>query len=390
LGGGKDYLLPRSKQGKRRDGEDLSALLRARGYAVVEDRAGLAAAKSGRVFGAFAMGPMAAEIDRPHTRPQEPNLAEMARKAIELLSSDPDGFFLMIEGSQIDWACHANDPAHLLGDLVMFDEAVNVALDFAKSDGNTLVLAFSDHNTGGMSIGNRATSRTYSQMGVEELIGPFKRMKASAPEMWRKLCAPRDPEEVKPDQVKPQDVQKVVEECWGISLSLNEARHLLQVAGLDSENPHNAFGAVICPKWTNVGFTSHGHTGGDVPLFAFGPGAPVGLLDGPAIGALSASALGLDLEKLNQRLYVDLQREVADARVSVVDSGENKLVVRVLLGDRSAELPVHKNILTIAGKSIELEGLVVYVAETKKAYLPLQAVQLLRGQPVCLPSIARQ
>ena len=216
-------------------------------------------------------------------------MEEMTRKAIELLSSDPDGFFLMVEGSQIDWACHANDPAHLLSDLLMFDKAVRVVLEFAKSHGNTLVLAFSDHNTGGMSIGNRSTEESYSQTGIEELIGPLKKMKVSAPEMWRRLCAPGDPADVKPAQIRPQDVQQVVEACWGVPLSLAEAQQLLELAGQDPDNPHDAFGALICPQWTRLGFTTHGHTGGDVPLFAFGPCRPVGLLDGPEIGKVTAT-----------------------------------------------------------------------------------------------------
>jgi alkaline phosphatase len=60
---------------------------------------------------AFAAGHMDPEIDRPHQNPGQPTLEEMTRKAIELLAQDEEGFFLMVEGSQIDWACHANDPA---------------------------------------------------------------------------------------------------------------------------------------------------------------------------------------------------------------------------------------------------------------------------------------
>ncbi len=389
LGGGRDYLLPQPDPGRRSDGENLTVLLQARGYSLVEDRLALEAVKSGKVFGTFALGPMAAEIDRPQTCPQEPTLAEMTHKAIELLSADPDGFFLMVEGSQIDWAGHANDPAHLLSDLVMFDQAVEVALQFAKGDGSTLVLALSDHNTGGMSIGNRLTNKSYSQTGIEEVIGPLKKMKTSAPEMWRRLCAPREPAEVRAEQIPPQQVQQVVEACWGVPLSLNEARQLLDIAGQDPENPHNAFGAMICPKWTSVGFTSHGHTGGDVPLFAFGPGRPVGLFDGPEIGKLTARALGLNLDELNNRLFVDVQRALPDARVSVEGGEPGGLVVRIVLGDKTAELAVNKNLLVLAGQSIELEGLVVYMPDTKKVYLPLQAVQLIAGQPVSLPAIAR-
>ena len=106
---------------------------------------------------------------------------------------------------------------------------------------------------------------------------------------------------------------------------------------------------LICPKWTSLGFTSHGHTGGDVPLFAFGPGRPVGLLDGPEIGKLTARRSGLDLEQLNQRLFVDVERAIPDAQVSVEAGESGNLVVRIALGDKSAELPVNKNLLVLAG-----------------------------------------
>ena len=132
LGGGKRYLLPKDAGGARTDGENLLDVLRKRGYRFVENRDDLMALTSGRVFGMFAKSHMEAEIDRPRFAPQQPTLAEMTQKAIELLSQDPDGFFLMVEASQVDWADHANDPGHLLSDLLMYDQAVRVALDFAE------------------------------------------------------------------------------------------------------------------------------------------------------------------------------------------------------------------------------------------------------------------
>jgi hypothetical protein len=81
---------------------------------------------------------------------------------------------LMVEASQVDWACHTNDPAHLISDLMMFEEAVKTAVDFAQQDGSTLVLAFSDHNTGGFFVGNMATSGTYSQMTPDALLRPLR------------------------------------------------------------------------------------------------------------------------------------------------------------------------------------------------------------------------
>lgn len=62
------------------------------------------------------------------------------------------GFFLMIEGSQIDWACHKNDADNAIGEMLDFDAAIGAALDFAAADGQTLVIITADHETGGMSI----------------------------------------------------------------------------------------------------------------------------------------------------------------------------------------------------------------------------------------------
>ena len=90
------------------------------------------------------------DIDRSSLAPEQPSLSEMTNKSIELLSQNKNGFFLMVEGSQVDWADHANDPNYAVTDFLAFDKAVKAAVDFAKKDGHTLVLAFPDHNTGGM------------------------------------------------------------------------------------------------------------------------------------------------------------------------------------------------------------------------------------------------
>ena len=75
-----------------------------------------------------------------------------SQKAIDILSKNPKGFFLMIEGSQIDWAGHDNDSLHLIDETLDFDKAVGLALDFAQKDGHTLVVITADHETGGVTI----------------------------------------------------------------------------------------------------------------------------------------------------------------------------------------------------------------------------------------------
>jgi alkaline phosphatase len=226
LGGGRDQLLPLSAQGKRADGEDLRQVLKQSGYQLPETREALAEVKPGKVFGMFASGPLSPELDRPQLRPQEPTLAEMTAKAIELLTANPHGFFLVVEGSQIDWACHANDPAHLISDLLAFDDAVRVALDFAKRDGQTLLLAVPDHNTGGLTIGNFRTDATYSQMQIGDLLDPLRQMRRSSSGIWDQLCGGREREAVKAESIDPRDVQRVVLEHWSVTIDLEEAREI--------------------------------------------------------------------------------------------------------------------------------------------------------------------
>jgi len=92
---------------------------------------------------------MSFDIDRSS---EEPSLAEMTQKAIDLLSQDTDGFFLMVEGSKIDWAGHTNDVVAKVTDTLAFDRAFGVALEFARNCGNTIVISASDHGCGGLQI----------------------------------------------------------------------------------------------------------------------------------------------------------------------------------------------------------------------------------------------
>jgi alkaline phosphatase len=152
LGGGEDEFLPEGvagcypEPGERADGRDLIAEATTSGYAYVCDAANLAAidpASTPKLLGLFA--------DEGMTRPFAPSLAEMTEKAIDILSQDPDGFFLMVEGGQIDWASHDNDATNVISDTAGFDEAVAVVQTYASSAPDTLVIVTADHETGGMS-----------------------------------------------------------------------------------------------------------------------------------------------------------------------------------------------------------------------------------------------
>jgi alkaline phosphatase len=88
----------------------------------------------------------------PYAAQRDVSLKELTQKAIQILSQDPDGFFLMVEGSQIDWAAHQNDGTNVVSEVVDFDEAVGAGLDFAEQNGETLVIITADHETGGFAV----------------------------------------------------------------------------------------------------------------------------------------------------------------------------------------------------------------------------------------------
>jgi len=88
----------------------------------------------------------------PYTAERTVSLPELTSKALDILAQDPDGFFLMVEGSQIDWAGHKNDGSNIVAEVVDFDNAVGVGLDFAEKNGDTLVIITADHETGGFAL----------------------------------------------------------------------------------------------------------------------------------------------------------------------------------------------------------------------------------------------
>lgn len=146
LGGGREFFTPKSQAGsKRTDETDVIGQAKAAGYQYVDTRDALLAAKGTEVLGLFEDAEMTTEAP-------EPTLAEMADKAISILSQDKDGFFVMIEGGQIDRKCHANDAPGAVKQTIDFSDAVGKALEFARTNGNTLVIVTADHETGGLTL----------------------------------------------------------------------------------------------------------------------------------------------------------------------------------------------------------------------------------------------
>ncbi|WP_243633317.1 alkaline phosphatase [Paenibacillus xerothermodurans] len=242
LGGGKQYFLPEAQGGKQKE-RNLLAEAKEKGFTYVEDRDQLMSAKGDKLIGLFANDAMAPELDREETN--QPSLEEMTVKAIDTLEKDKDGFFLMVEGSQIDWAGHAHDAAWAMKDAAAFEKAVQKALDFAKKDGNTLVVVVGDHDTGGMSVGGYGVYDAKTEV--------LRDVTATGNYMASKLNA---------DKSNLKEVVKTY-----TSLDLTDA----EINKINAEkNTANAINDVISER-ALVGWTTPQHTGVDVPLYAFGP-----------------------------------------------------------------------------------------------------------------------
>lgn len=149
MGGGRQFFLPTTAGGKRTDGRDLTAEFKAKGYNYVKNKSEFdAAATTGKLVGLFTSSHMSYDLDRDPSL--EPSLAEMTTKAIDILSKNQKGFFLMVEGGRIDHALHETTAQKALQDTAAFDEAIKAAIDKMKvSDPdlkNTLIVVTADHD----------------------------------------------------------------------------------------------------------------------------------------------------------------------------------------------------------------------------------------------------
>ncbi len=438
FGGGSQYLIPKEEGGMRIDKQNLVEVLQDRGYEYITKRDELLNLTPGisRVWGLFARDAMAYEFDRPITAPTEPSLAEMTEKAIEILSGNPKGFFLFVEGSKVDWASHANDPIGVLSDVIAFDQAVSTALEFAKADKNTLVLVFADHGNGGMSIGNKSTDETYSKMSWASVIEPLTKACLTGEGVEKlliDLAQDGDGDGVK-DDVSEADVRSTMAVYYGISVDDPKTKltdeEVLQIqtriAALINEKlvppvaPAVAtygLNYVVGPmmsRRSNIGWTTNGHTGEDLFVYAFGNTANLGTIENTDIARLAAKAMGFDLKKLESILFVPAAPAISALGATMTLTSEKILVTNpkdgtqklpqlipvdliVTKGAITATFPVGTDRMRIVktnkGKiswslELELDGLTLYTAPYKTASAPDGVAPALDPSRVFVPSLA--
>jgi len=151
MGGGRQFFQPVAAGGKRADGRDLIAEMKVMSYAYASNAAELNAidaSKTGRLLGLFTSGHMSYDLDRDPAK--EPSLADMTTKAMDVLSRNGKGYFLMVEGGRIDHALHETTAKKALQDTAAFDNAIKAAIAKARTTDpelkNTLIVVTADHD----------------------------------------------------------------------------------------------------------------------------------------------------------------------------------------------------------------------------------------------------
>jgi alkaline phosphatase len=239
LGGGTDFF--------EREDRNLAQQFQKDGYSYVKSAEELKKDDNERVLGLFSEVGMDKMIDRDE---KQPSLADMTTAALDRLKRDKDGFFLMVEGSQIDWAGHDNDVVGAMSEMKDFEQAFEKVREFAKTNGETLVIVTADHSTGGISIGSD---------------GEYK---------WDPTpiqAAKHTPDFMAEQIVKGASVEETLGNNIDLDLSNKEIVSVKTAAEKgDITEIDNAIEKIF-DKRSGTGWTTGGHTGDEVPVYAFGP-----------------------------------------------------------------------------------------------------------------------
>lgn len=296
--------------GKKNDKQNALEIAQQKGYKFVNTKDGILNLKQsdGKVI---AINPVLADesaLQYEVDRTDQLSLADFTDKGIELLDN-PNGFFMMVEGGKVDWACHANDAATTVHDMVAFEKAIGEALKFyAKHPSETLIVVTGDHETGGMTVGFAGTQ-------YQTFFNKIDNQTLSFEEFDKAIKAYR--ESVGAAGANLNDWLPVLTEKFGLSDLSDYDKTRLQDALAASmidpksrakdEQTYLLYGGYepfsvtvthILNQKAGIGWTTYAHTGVAVPVFAQGVGGDMfqGYYDNTDTAKKIMSIMGLQYQ----------------------------------------------------------------------------------------------
>ena len=360
FGGGYSYLTKE----KRDDKEDMIQILKENGNKVIRTKNELLklTKNTNKVWGLFAEESLPYDIDR---KKEDPSLAELTKKAIEILSNNKNGFFLMVEGSKVDWAAHSNATIALTSDIKSFDDAVKSAIDFAKTNKDTLVIVAADHGNGGITIGNRNTSKNYPELPLESFTAQLKKAKASelviSEEIFKNKAMSK----------------QILKDKLGLEITDEELKFIQETK--DTTELINVIVKIVNEK-SNIGWTSGGHTGGDVTLYTYASNQNnrlTGVIQNSDIAKYIEKAFNGNLENTTKALFVPSNKvKSLGITVNIDNTDKNNPKFLLTKGNKTYTFFENKNYFEFDNKKTKFNGVVIY--NDSEVYFPKDALNLLK------------
>jgi alkaline phosphatase len=268
FGGGLRHYDPSSRADKR----DLIGEYRAKGYELWTTRDQLMASnKPQKVLGLFYRSHLPYSVDHRNSMELQrtvPSLAEMTKAALAILESHKDGFLMQVEGGRVDHGAHSNDAAGVFFDQLAFDDAIEVAMEFAKRRGDTLVIVTSDHGNANPGLNG---------MGFEY---------GDSDQAFERIAQAKVSYELLPDKIKqaggsptPDLVREVSKNGFNVELEQAEAQviadalsgKMMPVPNKQHRNLAGLLGGILS-NYNGIGWIGTNHTADYVWISAFGPG----------------------------------------------------------------------------------------------------------------------
>jgi len=280
FGGGRCHFLPNDTDHScRGDDTDVIELAEKAGWNYIDNRDdfdSLGTSVELPMLGLFAGGDVPYEIDRRFQDKTYPSLKEMAKTALNALSSatqdSEQGFFIMIEGSRIDHAGHANDPAAQVHEVLAYDQTIAAVLDFIEdSDVPTLMVSTSDHETGGLATARQLHSSYPEYKWFPGVLANSSHSSSWAASEYHSHLDTLGADSTELDAQSKKSTKSYLESLVSKGLGIHDTSD----SELDEllSNPDSAaytFADMISRR-AQLGWSTHGHSGADVNIFASNP-----------------------------------------------------------------------------------------------------------------------
>lgn len=277
FGGGRCHFLPNSTDHScRADDTDVVKVAEKGGWNYIDNRKdfdNLGKSVELPLLGLFAGGDVPYEIDRQYQEKTYPSLKEMARTALDALSAatqdSEQGFFIMIEGSRIDHAGHANDPAAQVHEVLAYDQTIAAVLDFIEdTDVPTLMVSTSDHETGGLAA-SRQLHETYPEyLWYPGVLANASHSSAWAASEYHSHLDTLGADSAELDEQSKKGAKSWLEDLASKGLGIHDSSDA-EIDALLSKPDIAAYTfADMISRRAQLGWSTHGHSGADVNIFA--------------------------------------------------------------------------------------------------------------------------